>query len=93
MVDHHASGHHLICWCRIVDRATSPNWPRTLTQPLTKAELLERLRANPRFKEASPGAAVVIVGARASDKPILTATRAGPAVAQRSQHDGDDRGS
>jgi hypothetical protein len=33
---------------------------------MTKAELLERLKANPRFVEAKPGAAVVIVGATAS---------------------------
>jgi len=35
-------------------------------------ELLERLKANPRFVEAKPGAAVVIVGgqpSRSSEKP------------------------
>lgn len=39
----------------------------TMTQPLTKAQLLERLRANPRFTEAKPGVAVIIVGARSSE--------------------------
>ncbi len=34
-----------------------------MTTP-ARAELIERLKANPRFVEAKPGAAVVIVGAQ-----------------------------
>ncbi len=54
---------------------------RRMASTSTRAELLERLRANPRFHPAgSPGGGVVIVGAKGfSDKPGgLTAARVAP---------------
>ena len=33
-----------------------------MTKPLTKAELLAKLQANPRFKEATTPSGVIIVG-------------------------------
>ncbi len=37
----------------------------------TRAELLAKLQSNPRFKEAKPGVAVIIIGAQrvSDDKP------------------------
>jgi hypothetical protein len=57
-----------------------------MTETTTEPTLLERLKANPRFKEAgSPRAGIIIVGAKPSVAQKPQATDAAPHA------DGDER--
>jgi hypothetical protein len=49
-----------------------------MTQPLTKAELLAKLKANPRFREVKGGEAIIIVGARPTTAVTPNNTLSGP---------------